>query len=167
MVTISEKLCKLRGKHKVTNQQLADMTGIPIGTISGIMSGQVHSPSYANVCAILTALGEDIEQFNAGEDSPATEHSAHAQALQQAATVAAQAAMLEARDESIEHCKARVEHYKDRVSALDTELQLERKRVGRLQTVLVALIVAIIALAAIYIWDVRNLHSGLTAYFNS
>lgn len=160
MVTISEKLCKLRGKHKVTNQQLADMTGIPIGTISGIMSGQVHSPSYANVCAILTALGEDIEQFNAGEDSPATEHSAHAQALQQAATVAAQAAMLEARDESIEH-------YKDRVSALDAELQLERKRVGRLQTVLVALIVAIIALAAIYIWDVRNLHSGLTAYFNS
>lgn len=160
MVTISEKLCKLRGKHKVTNQQLADMTGIPIGTISGIMSGQVHSPSYANVCAILTALGEDIEQFNAGEDSPAAEHSAHAQALQQAATVAAQAAMLEARDESIEH-------YKDRVSALDTELQLERKRVERLQTVLVALIVAIIALAAIYIWDVRNLHSGLTAYFNS
>lgn len=67
---ISEKLSKLRAKHKVTNQQIADLSGIPIGTISGIMSGQTANPSFAYVCAILEALEEDIAAFYRGEDSP-------------------------------------------------------------------------------------------------
>lgn len=154
------KIGALMEKHNLTNQALADLSGVPIGTISGIRSGKIANPSYEAVCAILRAMGESMDAINgaeAAEEMPAP--SAQEKMMQQATTVAAQAATLEARNESIAH-------YKDRISTLEAELQFERKRTTRLQTALVALVVAIIALAAIYIWDVRNLHSGLTAYFN-
>lgn len=67
-MTTSEKLCKIRAKHKVTNQQIADMSGIPIGTVSGMMSGQIASPNFSAVCAILEALNEDISAFYRGEE---------------------------------------------------------------------------------------------------
>lgn len=150
----------LMEQHGFTNQSMADATGIPVGTISSIRSGKIQNPSFESVCAILEAMGESVESLHMDGAAPAPpEASAQEKIMKQASMVAAQAATLEARNESIEH-------YKNRVAALEAELQFERKRTTRLQTALVALIVAIIALAAVYIWDVRNLHSGLTAYFN-
>lgn len=69
-MTTSEKLCSIRAKHKVTNQQIADLSGVPIGTVSGMMSGQVASPNFQAVCAILTALNEDITAFYTGQEPP-------------------------------------------------------------------------------------------------
>lgn len=154
------KIGALMEKHNLTNQALADLSGIPIGTISGIRSGKVSNPSFETICAILRAMGESADTLYGGETAEAMPTpSTQEKMMQQATTVAAQAATLEARNESITH-------YKDRIATLQSELQFERKRTNRMQTALVALIVAIIALAAVYIWDVSNLHSGLTAYFN-
>ena len=78
--------------------------------------------------------------------------------MEQVSTLSAQAAALEAKNE-------RIADYKEHIAALEAELQCERKRTVRTQIIMTALIIAIIMLAAIYIWDVRNLHSDLTAYF--
>lgn len=140
---------------------MADATGIPIGTISGIRSGKIQNPSFESVCAILEAMDESPESLygDGAATSTPPEASAQEKMMEQASTVAAQAATLEARNESIADCK-------DRIAALEAELQCERKRTARAQIIMTVLIVAIIMLAAVYIWDVRNLHSGLTAYFN-
>lgn len=70
-MTTAEKLCRIRAKHKVTNQQIADMTGIPIGTISGMMSGQITSPNFNAVCTILETFNEDIPSFYRGDETSA------------------------------------------------------------------------------------------------
>lgn len=150
----------LMEKHALTNQSMANLSGIPIGTISGIRSGKIQNPSFENVCAMLRAMGESadalIDGAQVGENpAPCIQD----KIIQQTATVAAQAATLEARNESISH-------YRQRIAHLETELQAERKRVRRMQIALECLVVLIIALGAVYIWDVRNLHSGLTAFFN-
>lgn len=155
------KIGALMKKHGLTNQSMADLSGIPIGTISGIRSGKIQNPSFEAICAMMKVMDEPIEALSGNERPKAESKPSDARdtIIQQTATVAAQAATLEARNESITH-------YKDRIATLQSELQFEHKRTNRMQTALVALIVAIIALAAVYIWDVSNLHSGLTAYFN-
>lgn len=154
------KIGALMEKHNLTNQALADLSGVPIGTISSIRSGKVANPGFDTVCAILSAMGESADALYSGDFAQsAQEPSAQEKMIKQIATVAAQAATLKAQSESITH-------YRDRVAALEAKLESERRRTVRLQTALVALVVAIVALGAIYIWDVRNLHSGLTAYFN-
>lgn len=56
---------------------------------------------------------------------------------------------------------------------LKADLKIERKEVSRqrkrnhkLFLAVVALLVVFIALAAVYIWDVSNIHKGLTAFLN-
>lgn len=51
----------LMEKHGLTNQVMADMTGIPIGTVSGIRSGKIQNPSFDSVCAMMKAMGESID----------------------------------------------------------------------------------------------------------
>lgn len=53
----------LMEKHNMTNQSMADKTGIPIGTISGIRSGKIQNPGFENVCALLSAMDESIDVF--------------------------------------------------------------------------------------------------------
>lgn len=151
----------LMEQHGFTNQSMSDATGIPIGTISGIRSGKIQNPSFESVCAILEAMGESPESLygDGAATSTPPEVSARKKMMEQASTVAAQAATLEAKNESIAD-------YKERIAGLEAELQCERKRAARAQIIMTALIIAIIMLAAVYIWDVRNLHTGLTAYFN-
>lgn len=154
------KIGALMEKHSLTNQALADLSGVPIGSISGIRSGKVSNPGFETICALLHAMGESADAlFNSDPAQAVPQPSAQEKMLQQTATVAAQAATLKAQDASISH-------YRDRIVVLESKLETERRRTVRLQTALVALVVAIVALGAIYIWDVRNLHSGLTAYFN-
>lgn len=73
--------------------------------------------------------------------------------------MAAQAATLEAKNENITR-------YQQRIQALEGELAAARRRNDRLVTAIVFMTMAFITLAIVYIWDVRNLHSGLTAFFN-
>lgn len=51
----------LMEKHGYTNQSLADASGVPKGTIAGIRSGQIQSPSFDAVCAIMKAMGESVD----------------------------------------------------------------------------------------------------------
>lgn len=149
----------LRIKHNLTYQQLADMSDVPIGTVKSVLTGVTANPGFETVCALLKAMGESADALVSGEQPSCAAQPSRDIILEQTATVAAQAATLEARNENISR-------YQDRIAKLEAELSFARRRANRMQLCLVILIVAIIALAAVYIWDVRNLHSGLTAYFN-
>ena len=57
------KLNALKEKHGLTNQQISDASGVPLGTVSGIFSGQTARPAFQDVTAILIALGESVDDF--------------------------------------------------------------------------------------------------------
>lgn len=170
MIQLHIRIGQLMEKHGYTNQSLADVSGVPIGTISGIRSGKIRSPSYSAICAMLSAMGEPVNALSDSVDSDAdgaegvplpdngfTEQ--QQMIMDQNSRIASLSATLDARDES-------AGRNADRYAKLEAQLQVERNKNTRLQYALIIVCVLIVALAAVYIWDVRNLHSGLTAYFN-
>lgn len=63
---ISEKLKELRAKHQVTYSQWSEESGIPEGTIKSILAGTTERPGFDVVCALITSLGESIDEFYTG-----------------------------------------------------------------------------------------------------
>ena len=59
---ISIELKRLKDKRKLTNQQLSDLSGVPIGTINRIMAGQTDNPSFQTVCDIVMAMGGSLDE---------------------------------------------------------------------------------------------------------
>lgn len=53
----------LKEKHGLTNQQISDASGVPLGTVSGIFSGQTARPAFQDIVAILTAMEESVDEF--------------------------------------------------------------------------------------------------------
>lgn len=155
------KIGKLMEKHGFTNQGLADASGVPVGTISGIRSGNIRSPGYDAICAMLSAMGESASALTDAEDGPEAElpPNEHQTIMRQAVQIASLSATLDAHDES-------TERYAGRCAKLEAELKHERRKNARLQNALVIMLVVIVVLMAVYIWDVSNLHSGMTAFFD-
>lgn len=60
---ISTQLKELKDQRKLTNQQLADLAGIPVGTINRIMAGQTDNPSFQTVCDIVMALDGSLDEL--------------------------------------------------------------------------------------------------------
>lgn len=175
MTELYIRLGQLMEKHGFTNQSLADASGVPIGTISGIRSGNVRNPGYSAICAMLTAMGEPVSALSGSEENDSTESVADSTdgvhlpdngfteqqqtIMEKSCQIATLSAKLDAHDEI-------AERNADRCAKLEAQLQAERKRNIRLQYAFIIVCVLIVVLAAVYIWDASNLHSGLTAYFN-
>lgn len=158
-MSLADKLNALRDRHGMTYQQLSDSSGVPVGTLKSILTGTTANPGFDTVCAILRAMGESADALSGAVSAADPPPNINDRLLEQAVTVAAQAATLDARNESIDRTRKRVDQ-------LEAELADERRQARRMQIALVLLVAAFFLLAAVYIWDVRNLHSGLTAYFN-
>ncbi len=62
-----DRIKKIKSKKKVTNEQLAEMTGIPLGTLSKIMAEISDSPKFSNILAICEALGCSVNYIVTGE----------------------------------------------------------------------------------------------------
>lgn len=56
-----DRIKLLKSEKKITNEQLSEMTGIPLGTLSKILAGISDSPKLANVVAIADALESSLE----------------------------------------------------------------------------------------------------------
>ena len=67
---IGSKLNSLRITHDLTYQQLADESGVPVGTVKSILTGPTQSPGFEPVCAMLTAMDESIDMFFASAHGP-------------------------------------------------------------------------------------------------
>lgn len=155
------RMGQLMEQHSFTNQSMADASGVPVGTVSGIRSGNIRSPGYDAICAMLSAMGEPASALAGAEDVPEAEPppTEHQTIMRQAVQIASLSATLDAHDES-------AERYVGRCAKLEAELAQERRKNVRLQNALVIMLGVIIILMAVYIWDVSNLHSGMTAFFN-
>ncbi len=62
-----DRIKKIKSKKKITNEQLSDMTGIPLGTLSKIMAEISDSPKFSNILAICDALGCSVNYIVTGE----------------------------------------------------------------------------------------------------
>ena len=51
-----DRIKQLKSQRKITNDQLSNMTGIPLGTLSKILAGISDSPKLSNMIAICDAL---------------------------------------------------------------------------------------------------------------
>ena len=73
---LSTQLKLLKEKRKLTNQQLSDLSGVPVGTINRILSGQTDNPSFQTVCDMVMAMGGSLDELagiqtpGGGEPSP-------------------------------------------------------------------------------------------------
>ena len=158
----------LKQRRGYKQQQISDATGVPPGTVGRYFAGiDDESANYETVRKLVDYMGGNLDEA-AGTAAPEPEsvesERRQIDALKKTIAelnvkIASLSAMLEARDESTARNGKRYEH-------LERELNAERKHNRHLQAVLVAMIVALIALACVYIWDASNLHKGLTALLN-
>jgi len=56
-----DRIKQLKSEKKITNDELSEMTGIPLGTLSKILAGISDSPKLSNVVAICEALGCSLD----------------------------------------------------------------------------------------------------------
>lgn len=61
METYIDRIKLLKAERKMTNDVLAQKTGIPLGTLSKILAGMSESPKLSTVVAICGALGCTVE----------------------------------------------------------------------------------------------------------
>lgn len=61
-----ERIKARKSEKKLTNEQLAEMTGIPLSTLSKILAGFSESPKLSNIIAICDALDCSIDYIVSG-----------------------------------------------------------------------------------------------------
>lgn len=66
METYIDRIKALKAEKKITNEQLSEQTGIPLGTLSKILAGMSDSPKLANVISICRVLDCSLEYIVSG-----------------------------------------------------------------------------------------------------
>ena len=66
METYIDRIKLLKAQKKITNEQLASLTGIPLGTLSKLLAGMSDSPKLSNIIAICGALDCSVEYIVSG-----------------------------------------------------------------------------------------------------
>ena len=66
METYIDRIKLLKSQKKITNEQLSEQTGIPLGTLSKILAGMSDSPKLANVISICRVLDCSLEYIVSG-----------------------------------------------------------------------------------------------------
>lgn len=65
----TDRLKQLKTKHNVTYAQWADMSNVPEGTIKSICAGTTENTSFDIMCALVSSLNENIDDFYHGHPS--------------------------------------------------------------------------------------------------
>ena len=60
---IAQELKQIKEKHRITNEEWAKRSGVPVGTIARFLSASLNIPNFPAVCAMLKCLGESIDEF--------------------------------------------------------------------------------------------------------
>ena len=76
---LATQLKLLKEKRKLTTQQLSDLSGVPVGTINRILSGQTDNPSFQTVCDLVMAMDGSLDELvGIQEETPPAEKKAQA-----------------------------------------------------------------------------------------
>ena len=65
-ITYIDRIKQIKSQKKITNDRLAEMTGIPLGTLTKIMAGVSDSPKLSNIIAICDALECTLDYIISG-----------------------------------------------------------------------------------------------------
>lgn len=65
--TYIDRIKRLKNEKKITNEQLSEMTGIPLSTMSKLLAGISEQPKLINVVAIARALGCSLDYLVNGD----------------------------------------------------------------------------------------------------
>lgn len=60
---VLKNLLALKEARKLTNQQIADLSGVPLSTVTRIFNGQTDNPSFQTITDIVTALGGSLDEI--------------------------------------------------------------------------------------------------------
>ncbi len=66
METYIDRIKQLKSQKKLTNEMLAERSGIPLGTLSKLLAGMNESPKLSNMIAICNALECSVEYIVTG-----------------------------------------------------------------------------------------------------
>ena len=69
-MAITNQLKLLKEKRHLTNQQLSDLSGVPIGTVNRILSGQTDNPSFQAVCDMVMAMDGSLDELVGIKEEP-------------------------------------------------------------------------------------------------
>lgn len=59
-MSVMERLKEIKETRGLTNQQITDMTGVPIGTVGRLFSGEVVDPKITTIIQLAQGLGVDM-----------------------------------------------------------------------------------------------------------
>lgn len=78
-----QKLRQLKEQSNLTNQQIADLSSVPIGTVTRILSGQTDNPSFETISNLVIAMGGSLDDFisDGATDSQTPEKGDHHESL--------------------------------------------------------------------------------------
>lgn len=60
---ITRKLIALKTARNLTNQQIADLSGVPLSTVTRILSGQTENPNIQTIADIVGALDGSMDDI--------------------------------------------------------------------------------------------------------
>lgn len=60
---VLKNLVALKEARKLTNQQIADLSGVPLSTVTRIFNGQTDNPSFQTIADIVTALDGSLDEI--------------------------------------------------------------------------------------------------------
>ena len=60
---ICEQLRKYKEELHLTNQTLSDLSGVPLGTINRILSGQTSNPNWQTICDLASAKNISLDRL--------------------------------------------------------------------------------------------------------
>ena len=137
-----DRLKALKDQKHLTNAEIAELSGIPLATITRIFNGGTPNPTFETFVGIATALGISLDEI-AGLKSP------HEEAVPSRVemTINSYAELLKEKD--------------DRIRELKEEKRQERKEKGRL-LLFFAIFVTVVML--ILAFDIMNGHIGFVRY---
>lgn len=78
---LHERIQERKRLRKLTNREIAELSGVPETSVSRILSGETANPSYLNVRDIVVALGGDEDAFFDGAPPAAPARTADAQLI--------------------------------------------------------------------------------------
>lgn len=57
------KLSKFKDRSGLTNQQIAEKSGVPLSTVTRVFNGQTDNPNYRTVADIVLAIGGSLDEM--------------------------------------------------------------------------------------------------------
>ena len=100
--TMAESLTEMKKEAGLSNRKLAELSGVPEGTVNSILSGNTQRPKFDDVNAMVSAMGRSIDEIFGEPQTP----------------VEVQAAVVDHYALLIQSYKDQLAHYQDQVEAM-------------------------------------------------